>query len=96
MNFTLIEIVGFFAYLTNVAGNLLLARKNIWAWPVRIVSITAWGIYAWDIASLSLFANAITFFGINCYGLWFWLKDRDTREVVTRFRDVDRDGPGPT
>ena len=101
MEFTLIEIVGFFAYLTNVAGNLLLARKNIWAWPVRMVSIVAWGIYAWDIASLSLLANAVTFFGINCYGLYYWLKDRkkkpdpDERVIITRFRDVDRDGPRP-
>ena len=95
MDFSPIEIVGGLAFITNVLGNFLLARKRIEAWPVRLVSIVLWGIYAWDIASLSLFANAITFFGINCYGLHYWWKHRDTREVVTRFRDVDRDGPLP-
>ena len=83
MSFTLIEIVGFFAFITNVIDNLLLARKVIWAWPVRLVSIVAWGVYAWDQSSPSLLANAITFFGINCYGFHYWWKHRHTKPPPT-------------
>ncbi len=95
MNFDLIEIVGFLAFSTNVAGNLMVARKNIWGWIVRLVSIVLWGTYAWNTASPSLFANAITFFAINCYGFWHWNKHKETRVLVSKFRDVDRDGPEP-
>lgn len=91
----MIEVVGFLAFITNVVGNLLLARKIIWAWPIRLVSIVLWGIYAWNTASPSLFANACTFFAINCYGWHHWHKHKDTRVIETHFRDVDRDGPWP-
>ncbi len=92
---TWVEAVGFLAFLTNVVGNLLLARKNIAGWIVRLVSIVLWGSYAWNTTSASLLANAVTFFAINCYGFRHWWKHRETREITTRFRDVDRDGPDP-
>lgn len=68
----MIEIVGIAAFVLNVVGNLLLARRSIRGWAVRIVSIVLWGVYAANILSLSLLLNAITFFGINCYGWWNW------------------------
>lgn len=71
---TWVEVVGFFAFLTNVGGNLLLAWKSRWGWVVRLVSITAWGFYAFDKSSPSLLANAVTFFAINCLGWWKWRK----------------------
>ena len=78
MNFTIVEVVGFAAFLTNVAGNLLLTRLSIWGWPVRIVSIVLWGTYAVNLESpsLPLFANACTFFAINCYGWRNWYTKR--------------------
>ena len=70
------EAVGFAAFLTNVGGNVLLARLIIWGWPVRIVSIVLWGTYAATIESPSLLANAATFFAINCYGWRNWYTKR--------------------
>lgn len=67
-----IEIVGFLAFVLNVVGNLLLARKSIHGWVVRLASIILWGIYALEITSLAMIANSITFFGINVYGWWNW------------------------
>lgn len=72
MDFALIEIAGFLAFFTNAVGNLLLARKRIAGWAVRLVSIVLWGGYAWGTASPSLFANACTFFLINCCGWRHW------------------------
>lgn len=71
-----IELVGFAAFLSNVGGNLLLAWKSIWGWVVRLGSITLWGIYAWDVSSPSMLANACTFFVINCVGVWKWRRDK--------------------
>ena len=67
-----IEIVGFLAFLTNVAGNLMLAWQTIWGWVVRLVSISLWFVYAYSESSPSLIANAVTFFCINIFGLWKW------------------------
>jgi hypothetical protein len=78
VNFTLFELVGAAAFLTNVCGNLLLAWKSRYGWLVRLVSIVLWGIYAVDLSSPSLLANAITFFGINCVGWWKWRKAEAT------------------
>lgn len=66
------ELVGLAAFLLNVVGNLMLARRRMAGWLVRLAAITAWGIYAMLAWSPSLLANAITFFGINCYGYWNW------------------------
>lgn len=66
------EWFGFAAFGLNVLGNLLLARKQRSGWLVRLVSIVIWGVYASMVWSPSLLANAVTFFGINCYGYWNW------------------------
>ncbi|KKM72272.1 hypothetical protein LCGC14_1422200 [marine sediment metagenome] len=68
----MIEIVGFLAFALNVFGNLLLAWKRIEGWIVRIASIVLWGIYAYQIWSPSMIANAMTFFCINLYGWRKW------------------------
>lgn len=67
-----VTIVGFAAFATNVLGNVLLARKHISGWLVRLVSIVLWGIYGSKITSWPMVANAVTFFCINLYGFWNW------------------------
>ena len=75
MNPIVVEAIGFAAFLTNVLGNWLLAVKSERGWLVRIVSIVLWGVYGWKTASFAMMANAVTFFGINCYGYRKWRKD---------------------
>lgn len=76
MPVTLNDAAGFAAFLLNVWGNLLLARKSETGWPVRIASILLWGAYAWSVSSLPMLANAATFFCINCYSAWKWRRER--------------------
>jgi len=66
------EAWGIAAFLSNVVGNVLLTRKVWHGWWVRILSITLWFVYAQQVSSLAMTLNAVTFFGINCYGLWAW------------------------
>lgn len=72
----MIELIGIAAFLTNVVGNLLLARKSERGWYIRIVSIVLWFIYAQGTTSLAMTLNSITFFGINVYGLVHWRRER--------------------
>lgn len=79
---TITEVIGFSAFLTNVAGNLMLAWQTIWGWVVRLISISLWFAYAYDTASAPLIANAVTFFCINCFGIWKWKRDRKSKESI--------------
>jgi len=82
----LIDLVGFAAFASNVAGNLLLAWKRIDGWIVRAVSIVLWGIYASNIDSWPMIANSVTFFAINCFGFWKWRK----KQAEERWLDEQR------
>ena len=76
MSVVLIESIGIAAFITNVIGNLLLARKSERGWWIRIVSIVLWFVYAQNTSSVAMTLNAVTFFGINVYGLLKWRADR--------------------
>lgn len=76
---TVVDIVGFAAFILNVAGNFMLIYKERfgwWGWAVRIVSIVCWFAYGVGDASWPNIANAVAFFGINCWGVWKWRKER--------------------
>lgn len=78
-----VEVVGFLAFSTNVAGNLMLAWQTIWGWIVRLVSISLWFVYAVygdDGIDLPLTVNAVTFFCINLFGLWKWRREMQNRK----------------
>lgn len=79
-----VEIVGFVAFALNVLGNYLLAVKSDRGWLVRLVSIVCWGVYGGKTQSWPMIANAVTFFGINCFGYWKWRKEARWREEQRR------------
>jgi hypothetical protein len=72
------EIVGFAAMATNVAGNILITRKSWHGWWVRIISILLWGAYGISDTRWPVIANAVVFFGINCYGIWAWRRSKES------------------
>lgn len=73
---TYASLFGFFAYVTNVWGNILLTRKNYLGFYIRIVPNVLWGVYAWATSDLFLFINSVTFFAINTHGVWKWKNER--------------------
>lgn len=67
------EAVGYTAFITNVAGNLMLARLNVWGWIVRLLTNVLWIVYAIQIESGGpMWLNHLTFFAINVYGFRTW------------------------
>lgn len=75
MTVTLADANGFVSFLLNVAGNVMLIWKWKSGWAVRIVAIVSWGLYGWQIASLPIILNAVTFFCINVAGWWRWRRE---------------------
>lgn len=72
---TWFDAFGFAAFISNVVGNLLLARKATSGWWVRIGSILLWGAFGVASRSLPIIANAATFLAINVYGLVTWRRE---------------------
>ena len=73
--------IGYAAFALNVAGNLMLARKNIAGWLVRLATNVVWIIYAVQVEGgleQPMALNHITFFGINIYGWWHWSQAKES------------------
>lgn len=69
----MVEVIGYAAFGLNVAGNLMLARMNVWGWIVRLVTNVAWITYAVQIPGGGpMWMNHIAFFAINIYGFRQW------------------------
>lgn len=71
------EAIGMAGFLTNLAGNLLLTKKNKHGWWIRIVSNMLWTVYAGTTASFSVNINHVVFFFLNIYGWYNWSKNRN-------------------
>ncbi len=68
-----IATLGYIAAALNVAGNLMLAKLNVWGWIVRLVVNVVWVAYAVQIeGGEPMAANHIAFFAINIYGFAYW------------------------
>src|SRR5262245_39483980 len=76
------EAVGIVAFATNVAANLLLARKSEAGWVIRLVSNVFWLAFGLIEHSIANTLNSVTFACINVYGLAKWRRDRMQRRTT--------------
>jgi nicotinamide mononucleotide transporter len=68
-------LLGYIAAFVSLVGILLNARKNIWCWPVWLVSNVLWIYYSvveGDIPSIILWSM---FSGANLWGWYIWSKE---------------------
>lgn len=73
----MVEVIGYLAFGLNVAGNLMLARMNVWGWIVRLVTNVAWIAYAVQIPGGGpMWANHAMFLFINLYGFRAWRRQQ--------------------
>lgn len=86
---TLVDVLGVIGFLLNVWGNLLLTRRSRNGWWVRISSNVLWLLHSAMLRDVSVpvALNALTFLGINVYGLWKWRssQEQETERTVLRF-----------
>lgn len=93
---TLWDVIGYVAFVTNVAGNLLLTRKNAKiGFAVRLIPNVLWFAHGLVQQDGAIVANAVTFFVINSLGILGWdavfnaWRARDPR--VWRYREQPRE-----
>ncbi|RPI77423.1 MAG: nicotinamide riboside transporter PnuC [Desulfobacteraceae bacterium] len=66
-----IELVGTLFYLWSV---WLIARRNIWTWPIGILSVSLYLLLFYQIQLYSDAIEQIYYLGASGYGWWRWLK----------------------
>jgi nicotinamide mononucleotide transporter len=70
----------FFGTLLNIASVYLVAKKNIWSWPVGIVATILFGVLFYQIQLYSDFFEQIYFLITGFWGWWLWNKVRANRK----------------
>ncbi len=74
----MVEVIGYTAFGLSGAGNLMLARRNVWGWIVRLVTNIAWIAYALQVTGGDpMVANHAAFFAINIYGFRAWRRQQE-------------------
>lgn len=69
----MIEAIGYLATVLNVAGNLMLTRKNVWGWIVRLLVNVLYIIYAVQVEGGGpMWVNHAIFIVINIEGWRKW------------------------
>lgn len=84
------ESIGMTGFVTNVAGNMLLTRKNKHGWWIRIVSNLLWTVYAGTTASFSMNVNHGVFFVINIYGWWKWAREQRAETPLVEKKGTEK------
>ncbi len=76
----LIEIVAVFLGIANIT---LLIRRSIWNYPFGIVMVILYANIFFEHRLYSDSMLQIFFLVIQCYGWWYWLRNRDVTGHVT-------------
>ena len=75
-----IEII---AVALGIANIVLVARRNIWNYPVALAMVSLYAVIFFEAKLYSDAALQLFFFAINVYGWWAWSRNRaDAGEVV--------------
>jgi nicotinamide riboside transporter PnuC len=72
MESSLTNIVGHIGYCLWVTGTLLLARKAITGWLLRIVGDVIWIIIGFILGMSSIWFWCLVFLGLDTYGYFSW------------------------
>lgn len=77
-----LEIVAVFLGIANI---ILLIRRSIWNYPFGILMVIIYGNIFFEHRLYSDSILQIFFLIIQCYGWWYWLKNKDgTGHVIVR------------
>ena len=75
-----IEII---AVALGIANIVLVARRNIWNYPVALAMVSLYAVIFFEAKLYSDAGLQLFFFAINVYGWWAWSRNRaDAGEVV--------------
>lgn len=71
----------FFGTLLNILCVWLVARRNIWNWPVGIISVLFFGLLFYQIRLYSDLIEQIYYLITGFYGWWLWHRESKTEKL---------------
>lgn len=77
--------IEFFGTLLNLAAVILIARKNVWTWPIGIVAVVLFALLFYQIQLYADFIEQLYYFATNIYGWWLWQR-RGTESAAPAVR----------
>ncbi len=66
------NLLSILAFLTGLAGVLLTIRKNIWCWPMALISVVASAIAFFDAHLYGDMSLQVFYFVVGIYGWMYW------------------------
>lgn len=84
MSSWLLESLGWVAFGLNLWGNLLLTKKGIRGWIIRLLCNACFIPYAIYTEAWALLVNHIAFAGINIYGWYRWSHPKLKEHIGSR------------
>jgi len=76
----MIGLLGWIATAISIIGILLNAKKNMWCWPVWLVSNVLWVTYFIILANPQSITLWVVFSLFNVYGWIQWRKDEKLKK----------------
>jgi nicotinamide mononucleotide transporter len=69
-------MISWIAMFLSLFGVVLNARKNIWCWPVWIISNFVWAAYNYQTRQLAPLVLVVVLCGANIFGWRSWSKGK--------------------
>lgn len=76
-------MIQWIAFTLSVIGITLNAKKNIWCWPIWIVSNGFWIYYSFQEGQFAALATWVVFLGFNFYGWYQWWAEQYKFDINT-------------
>lgn len=77
-----LEFVGTVLYFASV---WLIARRNVWTWPVGIASVILYMMLFYQFALYSDTLEQIYYLVASAFGWWYWVRGDKAEKVATGF-----------
>jgi nicotinamide mononucleotide transporter len=69
-----------------LANIVLVARRNLWNFPVAVVAVALYAVVFWEAHLYSMAGLQLFFIAVNLYGWWAWTRDQaDEGEIQIRW-----------
>lgn len=67
-------MIGWIASTLSIIGIVLNAKKNIWCWPIWLLSNVLWVYHCMQVGDSAALVTWIVFGAFNIYGWYNWRK----------------------
>jgi nicotinamide mononucleotide transporter len=75
--------VEFFGTVTYLWSVWFIAKRNVWTWPIGIVSVLLYLVLFYQIRLYSDALEQVYYLGASVYGWWFWTRSKSGGSVIT-------------